>query len=117
MEKNVLSKLYKGKAIQVELAIVDDIKKSYDVANKSIDGFLAAYKIIDAQKNQAITAGEGYYKNAAQIENALKQFEAKAKELGIDVNENKDYKAAKDLLIRYDIQGVFDRVDGLRKLK
>lgn len=116
MEKNVLSKLYKGE-MQVDLAIVDDLNKAVDTASKSINAFLAAYKIIDAQKNQAVNAGESYYKTAAQIDTALNQFEIKAKELGVNPNDNPDYKAAKDLLVRYDIQGVFDRVDGLRKLK
>jgi len=123
MNKNVITKMYAGSdkvelsEVSVELALVDDLKKISDVALKSIDSFLSAYKIIDAQKTKAIADGESYYKNAAQIEKSLQEFEVKAKELGINANDNKDYKSAKDLLVRYDIQAVFDRVDSLRKLK
>lgn len=116
MEKNVLSKLYKGE-MQVELAIVDDIKEQTKNANDWIKAFLASYKIIDAQKSNAIIAGEGYYKNADELVKKLQQFEIKAKELGVNPNENPEYKAAQDLIVRYDIQAVFDKVDGLRKIK
>jgi hypothetical protein len=103
--------------VQVELAIVDDIKKLSSDAEKSVSTFLKAYTIISTQKQQAIADGEMYYKNAAKLETSIKQFEAQASQLGIDPNGSKEYKTAKDLLTRYDIQGVYDRVDSLRKLK
>ena len=123
MNKNVLNKLSKIESkvelaeVKVDLALIDDINKASSTANKSINDFLSAYKIIDAQKDKAMSSGESYYKTAAQIETALKQFEVKAKELGINPNDNAEYKSAQDLLVRYDIQAVFDRVDSLRKLK
>ena len=123
MNKNVLNKLSKIESkvelaeVKVDLALIDDINKASSTANKSINDFLSAYKIIDAQKDKAISSGEAYYKTAGQMETALKQFEAKAKELGINPNDNAEYKSAQDLLVRYDIQAVFDRVDSLRKLK
>ena len=123
MNKNVLNKLSKIESkvelaeVKVDLALIDDINKASSTANKSINDFLSAYKIIDAQKDKAMSSGESYYKTAGQMETTLKQFEAKAKELGINPNDNAEYKSAQDLLVRYDIQSVFDRVDSLRKLK
>ena len=102
---------------KVELALIDDIKKLNIIASKSIDTFLNTFKIIVAQKDKAISTGESYYKTAAEIEKSLKEFETKAKAIGIDPNENNDYKSAKELLIRYDIQAVFNKVDSLRTIK
>jgi hypothetical protein len=123
MNKEVLKKMYSAtnkvelSEVQIDLAVIDDIKKSVDVAGKAVNSFLNAYKVISAQKDTAISNGETYYKTANELRNTLKQFEAKAKELGIDALENKDYKTASDLLVRYDIDAVFERVDGLRKLR
>lgn len=103
--------------VKVDLAIVDDIKKLSSDAEKSVQTFLKAYTVISTQKEQAISNGEMYYKNAAKLETSVKEFEGQAKQLGIDPNGSKEYKTAKDLLTRYDIQGVYDRVDSLRKLK
>ena len=122
MNKEVLKKLYSStekvelSEVKVDLALVDDIRKQTDIASKSASAFVNIFKTISTQKDAAISNGESYYQTADQLKKDLQQFEIKSKELGIDPLTNKDYKAANDLLIRYDINAVFKRVDSLRKI-
>ena len=123
MNKNILNKLSQFEKnielseVNVELAISEDLKKLTSEAKKSVESFLNATKIIFAQKDNAISDGTKYVQSASQIDKLIKNFESKAKDLGIDANSIPEYKEAVAMLVRYDIDAVFQRVDSFRSIK
>lgn len=95
MEKNVLSKLYKGE-VQVELASIDELNKLSKLAagtmttiateTKKIDSFISNLQAQDKSANR-VMQDLGY---------AIKDFETAAKSLGIDAAQAKPYVDAKN---------------------
>jgi hypothetical protein len=102
---------------EVELALIDDIKKLNDLTEAEAKKFVDTYKKIFSQLDITINAGEKYYQNASKYEALLAEVDKKSKELGLNALDNPNYKKAKDILTRYDINAVFERVQNLRRLK
>lgn len=102
---------------EVELALIDDIKKLNDLTETEAKKFVDTYKKIFSQLDITINAGEKYYQNASKYESLLAEVDKKSKELGLNALDNPNYKKAKDILTRYDINAVFERVQNLRRLK
>ena len=119
--KAVYEKLFKEEtklaSHEVELALIDDIKKLNDLTETEAKKFVDTYKKIFSQLDITINAGEKYYQNASKYESLLAEVDKKSKELGLNALDNPNYKKAKDILTRYDINAVFERVQNLRRLK
>jgi uncharacterized FlgJ-related protein len=101
---------------EVELAIVDDIKKLADSSDKFQKNFIASYKTIVTESTKAIEQGTAYVDNAKKLTILLQEFQAKGKELGLNVNDNPIYKNAENILVKGDIDAVMQRVFDLRKI-
>jgi hypothetical protein len=119
--KTVFSKLFKEEtklaSHEVELALVDDIKKLNDLTETEAKKFVDTFKKIFSELDTTINAGEKYYQNASKYESLLAEVDKKSKELGLNALDNPIYKKAKEILTRYDINAVFERVQNLRRLK
>jgi len=125
--KTILDKINKADEIQaskvelgkheVELAISDDIKKLSDNSDKFQKNFISSYKTIVSESSKAIEQGTAYVDNAKKLKTLLQEFQAKGKELGLNVNDNPIYKNAENILVRGDIDAVMQRVLDLRKIK
>ena len=119
--KTVFSKLFKEEtklaSHEVELALVDDIKKLNDLTEAEAKKFVDTFKKIFSELDTTINAGEKYYQNASKYESLLVEVDKKSKELGLNALDNPIYKKAKEILTRYDINAVFERVQNLRRLK
>jgi hypothetical protein len=119
--KTVFSKLFKEEtklaSHEVELALVDDIKKLNDLTEAEAKKFVDTFKKIFSELDTTINAGEKYYQNASKYESLLAEVDKKSKELGLNALDNPIYKKAKEILTRYDINAVFERVQNLRRLK
>ncbi len=102
---------------EVELALVDDIKKLNDLTETEAKKFVDTFKKIFSELDNCINAGEKYYQNASKYESLLVEVDKKSKELGLNALDNPIYKKAKEILTRYDINAVFERVQNLRRLK
>lgn len=119
--KTVYGKLFKEEtqlaSHEVELALVDDIKKLNDLTETEAKKFVDTFKKIFSELDTTINAGEKYYQNASKYESLLAEVDKKSKELGLNALDNPIYKKAKEILTRYDINAVFERVQNLRRLK
>jgi polyhydroxyalkanoate synthesis regulator phasin len=119
--KTVFGKLFKEEtklaSHEVELALVDDIKKLNDLTEAEAKKFVDTFKKIFSELDTTINAGEKYYQNASKYESLLAEVDKKSKELGLNALDNPIYKKAKEILTRYDINAVFERVQNLRRLK
>ena len=105
MENNVLSKLYKGEAIQVELANINDLTKLIASGEKIYKSFNDAYAEIEKMKSVVVAYGEQYasiIENASSVQMTLKkQFQ----ELGLNWDEYPEAKAFKNLIARSQTMG------------
>ena len=119
--KTVFSKLFKEEtqlaSHEVELALIDDLKKLNDLTETEAKKFVETFKKIFSELDNCINAGEKYYQNADKYESMLAEIDKKSKELGLNALDNPVYKKAKDILVRWDINAVFERVQNLRRLK
>ncbi len=120
-KKTVYNKLFTEKVElekhEVELGLLDDVKKLNDLTESEAKKFVDTFKKIFSELDTTINAGEKYYQNASKYESLLSEVDKKSKELGLNSLENPIYKKAKDILTRYDINAVFERVQNLRRLK
>ena len=104
----ILSRLGKAektelKSEKVELGLIDDIKKDLSNAEKDIKSFINDREQIIKSTSKAIKNGNAYVSSALKLNDNLKNFEKAAKDLGLNANEQTEFKNAKSFLNRYDI--------------
>ena len=102
---------------EVELSLLNDLKAKADLAEKEQKAFIDSYKIIISESAKAIEQGTKYVNNGKELDSLLTKFQAQAKELGLNYNDNPIYKKAENILVRGDIDAVMQKVFDLRKLK
>ena len=88
---------------KVELSLIDDIKKDLGNAEKDIKSFIKDREQIIKSTSKAIKNGNAYVASALKLNDNLESFEKAAKELGLNANEQTEFKNAKSFLSRYDI--------------
>ncbi len=104
MEKNVLSKLYKGEVqvelaeVKVDLANINDFKKLYDQAQKYYVDFNKAYGELDKIKGSVVENGTNFLSASDELNLLGATFKKQFAELGLNYLDYPEFKNAGSLL-------------------
>jgi len=88
---------------KVQLGLIDDIKKDLSNAEKDIKSFIKDREQIIKFTDKAIKNGNAYVTAALKLNDNLQNFEKAAKDLGLNANEQTEFKNAKSFLNKYDV--------------
>ena len=118
----VFSKLAKAEKTElasekVELGLIDDMKKDLSNAEKDVKSFLNDRQQIIKFTDKAIKNGNAYVSAALKLNKNLENFEKAAKDLGLNPNEQAEFKNAKSFLNRYDIGATKSIIADYKTLK
>lgn len=109
--KNILDKINRADEIQakleldktelakheVELALVDDLKKRYSDAKKLANEIEGALISFTGQKNAIEDKSARYINEVTMLEIIIEKIQKQAKEIGLDVNSIGEIKLANEL--------------------
>ncbi len=100
--KTVFGKLFKEEtklaSHEVELALIDDLKKILDKSKNSYNEFNDSFQKFVDYRRLVTAQGETYSKDAEQLINLFQSASQQAKELGLDFNSTQIAKDAKSLI-------------------
>jgi len=91
------------KSEKVQLGLIDDIKKDLSNAEKDIKSFIKDREQIIKFTDKAIKNGNAYVTAALKLNDNLQNFEKAAKDLGLNANDQTEFKNAKSFLNKYDV--------------
>jgi len=91
------------KSEKVQLGLIDDIKKDLNNAEKDIKSFIKDREQIIKFTDKAIKNGNAYVTSALKLNDNLQNFEKAAKDLGLNANDQTEFKNAKSFLNKYDV--------------
>lgn len=104
LEKEITQKVMTKLASErVELGLIDDIKKDLSNAEKDIKSFIKDREQIIKFTDKAIKNGNAYVTAALKLNANLQNYEKAAKDLGLNANDQTEFKNAKNFLNKYDV--------------
>jgi hypothetical protein len=106
--KEIGNKLFKEdlSSNKIELASLNDLKKAASDSKKSLDAFNKANDETVKQARITLQKADEFQNYKVKMYDIMQAIEKQAKELGLDITNNSDFKIAVDLFVAdRDVEG------------